>query len=146
MSLSERVIFNLLYNPRSVVAALSNNQLADYWTSSGPYDEIYYYIEKNVADVRDDLVFMTAGEGVPARIQEYAASSMNLKTREEIYSAMVVYGFLSYENGKVFIPNQELMHQFIDILKRNLLWGMCISWQGHLNVCWKQLWLVTQKL
>lgn len=107
-----------VYNPRSVVAALSNNQLADYWTSSGPYDEIYYYIEKNVADVRDDLVFMTAGEGVSARIQEYAASSMNLKTREEIYSAMVVYGFLSYENGKVFIPNQELMHQFIDMLKK----------------------------
>lgn len=27
-----------LYNPRSVVCALANNQLANYWTSSGPYD------------------------------------------------------------------------------------------------------------
>lgn len=107
-----------VYNPRSVVAALSNNQLADYWTSSGPYDEIFYYIEKNVADVREDLVFMTAGEGVSAKVQEYAASSMNLKTRDEIFSAMVVYGFLSYENGNVFIPNQELMNQFVGMLKK----------------------------
>ena len=33
-----------LYNPRSVVMALRFNQLSNYWTSSGPYDEIFYYI------------------------------------------------------------------------------------------------------
>ena len=31
-----------LYNPRSVVMALRFNQLSNYWTSSGPYDEIFY--------------------------------------------------------------------------------------------------------
>lgn len=29
-----------LYNPRSVVLALTDNQLRNYWTSSGPYDEV----------------------------------------------------------------------------------------------------------
>lgn len=58
-----------LYNPRSVVGALGNNQLGSYWTSSGPYDEIY--------------------------------------------SAMVVYGFLSYAGGYVSIPNKELMDKFV---------------------------------
>ena len=29
-----------IYNPRSVVLALSNNNLGNYWTNSGPYDEI----------------------------------------------------------------------------------------------------------
>ena len=70
-----------LYNPRSVVIALSNNNLGNYWTSSGPYDEIYYYISNNVADVRDDLALMIAGESVPVRIYEYAATSQNLKTK-----------------------------------------------------------------
>ena len=28
-----------IYNPRSVVLALSNNNLGNYWTNSGPYDE-----------------------------------------------------------------------------------------------------------
>ncbi len=32
-----------VYNPRSVVASLTNNNLGNYWTSAGPYDEIYYY-------------------------------------------------------------------------------------------------------
>ncbi len=32
-----------VYNPRSVAASLTNNNLGNYWTSAGPYDEIYYY-------------------------------------------------------------------------------------------------------
>lgn len=112
-----------IYNPRSVVAALSNNNLMGYWTSSGPYDEIYYYIEKNVSDVRDDLAIMMGGEAVSVRIQEYAASSMDLQTKDEIFSAMVVYGFLSYEDGKVSIPNRELMNQFEDMVQKETSLG-----------------------
>jgi hypothetical protein len=105
-----------VYNPRSVVASLVNNNLGNYWTSAGPYDEIYYYVQHNVAAVRDELALMTAGIPVPAKVREYAASSMNLVTKDEIFSAMVVYGFLSYENGCVRIPNKELMDKFSDML------------------------------
>ncbi len=68
--------------------------------------------------MRDDLALMISGIPVQARIQEYAATSMNLKTRDEIYSAMVVYGFLSYDNGKVSIPNKELMEHFEEMLQK----------------------------
>lgn len=107
-----------LYNPRSVVMSLSNNNLGNYWISSGPYDEIYYYIEHNVDAVRDDLARMVSGIPVSVKIREYAATSQELKTKEEIFSAMLVYGFLSYENGKVSIPNKELEDKFTEMLKR----------------------------
>ncbi len=45
-----------LYNPRSVVCALRDNQLANYWTSSGTYDSIFNYIKGNIADVRNDIL------------------------------------------------------------------------------------------
>lgn len=112
-----------VYNPRSVVAALSNNNLGNYWTSSGPYDEIYYYVERNIGDVREDLALMISGISVSARIREYAATSMRLQTRDEIFSAMVVYGFLSYEKGKVSIPNKELMDKFADMLRKEQSFG-----------------------
>ena len=85
-----------IYNPRSVVLALSNNNLGNYWTNSGPYDEIYYYVKHDIDGVRDDLALMAAGESVPANVQEYSATSMNLTNKDEIFSAMVVYGLLSY--------------------------------------------------
>ncbi|WP_288174402.1 AAA family ATPase [Sporofaciens musculi] len=107
-----------LYNPRSVVCALTDNQLKSYWTGSGPYEECYYYIKNNVKDIRDDLVLMVSGEGVKARIQEYAATAARLDTKDQIYSAMVVYGLLTYEDGsgRVFIPNKELMDRFDELL------------------------------
>ena len=107
-----------LYNPRSIVVALENNQLGSYWTSAGPYDEIFYYIEHNIADIRDALALLISGETVKADVQEYAATAMKLTTRDEIFSAMVVYGFLSCNQGRVSIPNRELMLRFSEMLKR----------------------------
>ena len=112
-----------LYNPRSVVMALTNNNLGNYWTSAGPYDEIFYYIANDVAEVRDDLALMVAGESIPVKIREYAATSQNLKTKEEIFSAMIVYGFLTCEKGRVFIPNKELMDKFADMLMKETSLG-----------------------
>lgn len=109
---------NHVYNPRSIVAALTNNNLGNYWTSSGPYDEIYYYINHNTDAVRDSLALMVSGIPVRANVREYAATAMNLTDRDEIFSAMTVYGFLSYEKGHVRIPNRELMERFDDMLQK----------------------------
>ena len=76
-----------------------------------------------MAAVRDDLAVMITGTAVPVKIREYAATSQNLQTKEEIFSAMVVYGFLSYENGKVSIPNKELMDKFVDMIQKETSLG-----------------------
>lgn len=107
-----------VYNPRSVVLALENNNLGNYWTSSGPYDELFYYIGADVDSVKDDVGLLLSGIPVPAKVREYAASSMELRTRDEIFSAMVVYGFLNYENGCVSIPNKELMDKFAEMAQK----------------------------
>lgn len=112
-ALGERV-----YNPRSIVCALTDNQLRNYWTSSGSYDSIFAYIRDNVADIRDDLALLFAGERIQADICEYAATSMRLETKDEIYSAMVVYGLLTYEGGAVAIPNKELADSFASMMKK----------------------------
>ena len=107
-----------LYNPRSVVGALSFNQLGSYWTSSGPYDEIYFYVKNDVDNIKNDIGEMMTGTPILANVQEYASTSTEVRTKDEIYSAMVVYGFLSYYNGYIFIPNKELMDQFANMVRQ----------------------------
>ena len=51
-------------------------------------------------------------------MENYAASSMSLTTKDEIFSAMVVYGFLTYYDGCVSIPNHELMLKFQKLLAK----------------------------
>lgn len=101
-----------VYNPFSVVQALSNNNLRSYWADSGPFDEICHFVSCNVAAVQDDIAKLAAGIPVPAQTDKYAASSMELTTKDEIFSAMVTYGFLSSDDGYVSIPNKELMQKF----------------------------------
>ncbi len=38
---------------------------------------------------------------------------------DQIYSAMVVYGLLTYEDGAVSVPNRELMDKFDELLLTN---------------------------
>ena len=42
-----------------------------------------------------------------------------MKTKDEIFSAMVVYGFLNYSKGYISIPNKELMDKFDELLLSN---------------------------
>lgn len=105
-----------LYNPRSVICALNNNEVSNYWTSSGPYDEVFYYIRNGISDVKEDIAFMVSGECVSVKAREYAATAPELNTKNQIYSAMIVYGLLTYHNGQASIPNKELMDKFDELL------------------------------
>lgn len=102
-----------IYNPRSVVKALQNGRCRSYWTRTGKLDEVLFYLKYNLSDVRNDAVKMV--NGIPIRIKikkEYSAGQGAPRNRKEIYSAMIVYGFLSYHNGMLRIPNKELMEEF----------------------------------
>ena len=68
--------------------------------------------------MQDDLAILFAGECIPSDIQEYAATAMQLDTKDEIYSALVVYGLLTYKEGLVSIPNHELMDSFASMMKK----------------------------
>ena len=101
-----------IYNPRSIVRALNDNKIGNYWTETGPFNEVINCIQNNIDAVREDIVRMVAGEAIEADIQEYAANQMKMTSRNEILSAMVVYGFLSCKGNLVCIPNKELMEKF----------------------------------
>lgn len=108
-----------LFNPRSVNAALTDGVCLNYWTETGPMNEIAEYIEYNTEAVREDVVKMIAGIPVEVDLQGYSAMEPQLNTRDEILSAMVVFGFLSYHDGLLRIPNHELMEKFQRVLSRD---------------------------
>ena len=82
-------------------------------------DEISYYIENNVEEVRNDIVQMASGIPVDIHLEGYSAEQIKLNTRDEILSAMSVYGFLSYYDETLTIPNKELRMKFDYALKNH---------------------------
>ncbi|MBO5277890.1 MAG: AAA family ATPase [Lachnospiraceae bacterium] len=107
-----------LFNPRSVSKALMRGKCLNYWTESGPMNEVADCIEHNVDAVREDIVKMVAGIPVAVKLMGYSVAELQLDTRDEILSAMVVYGFLTYYDGMLRIPNRELMEKYQGVLAR----------------------------
>ena len=102
-----------LYNPRSVVCALEDETCQSYWTRTGRMDEVLFFLKYNMGEVRDDVIQMV--NDTPVRIdikKEYYAGQENPVNKKDIYSAMIIYGFLSYHEGELSIPNKELMLEF----------------------------------
>ncbi|BCZ48990.1 hypothetical protein psyc5s11_50570 [Clostridium gelidum] len=107
-----------IYNPRSVSIALNRGYCESYWTSTGAMDEVKQFLEYNTLEVREDVIEMVAGNEIDITIdEEFRAGQKAPKTKEEIYSAMIILGFLSYHNGYLKIPNKELMMEFEKSLK-----------------------------
>ena len=107
-----------IYNPRSVVKALQSKKCKSYWTNTGAMDEVEEYLKYNTLEIRDDVIEMVAGQEIDITIEEeFRAGQGTPTTKKEIYSAMIVLGFLAYYDGYLKIPNKELMKEFQKALK-----------------------------
>ncbi len=106
-----------IYNPNSVVLALSEDQVGNYWSKGGEYDELKDYVLNDIDGVKEAVMMLVAGEPVEADVSEYASTARELRYRNEILSVMVVYGYLNYYEGCVRIPNKELMVEFERIIQ-----------------------------
>jgi len=106
-----------IYNPNSVVFALTQGKIRNYWPKAGEYEELKDYVLNDIDGVREAVMLLAAGETVKANISEYATTAPVLKRRDEILSAMTVYGYLNYYDGCVRIPNRELREEFDRIIQ-----------------------------
>ena len=75
-------------------------------------NEVRDLIRHNVQDLREDVIRMVGGETLPIRLTGFSVEKESVSTKDEILSAMVVYGFLNYFDGQLRIPNHELLLKF----------------------------------
>lgn len=101
-----------MLNPNSVARALLDKRCKSYWAETGPMDEIRDMIRHNVQDLREDIIRMAGGETLTLSLSGFSVEKEKVSTKDEIFSAMVAYGILSYFNGQLCIPNHELMLKF----------------------------------
>ena len=105
-----------MFNPESVACALLDGKCESNWTGTGPMNEVRDIIRHNVQELREDVIRMVGGETLDIQLSGFDVEKEKVSTKDEILSAMVVYGFLSYCGGHLRIPNHELMLKFASAL------------------------------
>ncbi|KAL6589942.1 hypothetical protein U3516DRAFT_652417 [Neocallimastix sp. 'constans'] len=114
-----------IFNTWSVINALENSSIRSYWTDTGRFDEILHVINFDINGVKKEIIKLIKGNEISINLKKYGTEELlNEKTKnenndamkEDIYSKMVTFGYLTYYEGKLSIPNNELKERFIDVL------------------------------
>ncbi|KAG4091459.1 hypothetical protein H8356DRAFT_604864 [Neocallimastix lanati (nom. inval.)] len=127
-----------IFNSWSVYHALQNNRIENYWIQTGRFNEVVDSIDFKIHGVKNDILDLIKGDDISIELEKYGVEDLlkdtetndsqektkkdndedNINKKKQLYSKMVTYGFLTYCNGKISIPNKELQEEFIKILKK----------------------------
>ncbi|KAG4086204.1 hypothetical protein H8356DRAFT_1373450 [Neocallimastix lanati (nom. inval.)] len=133
-----------IFNPLSITSALMNNEIRNYWTKTGNFYEVKNHINFNINGVKEEFLKLILHEKIKIKLRGYGADNKHIRyknknikrndqeknnneeMKNEMYSSMVVYGFLTYDIKKeeVFIPNVELFEKFDEVFKNNNDFGI----------------------
>lgn len=111
-----------IYNPKSVTEALSEGVCKDYWSKTGGFTELEEYITMNFDGLRDDITSLLSDERIPLNVVGFSNDLESFHDKDEVLTALVHLGYLTYRKGYVYIPNRELREEFSATVMR-LNWG-----------------------
>lgn len=106
--------FKHIYNPKSVVAAMSCQDFSSYWTSTETYDALKIYMDMDFDGLRSDIVTMLGGGHVKVNTRSFQNDMHNFKTKDDVLTLLIHLGYLAYdsETKETFIPNKEIIEEF----------------------------------
>lgn len=108
-----------VYNPNSIVEAISRRRLDSYWTQTETYDSLRVYIDMNYDGLKDGIVEMLGGKSCRVNTRGFQNDMTSVTCRDDIYTLLVHLGYLSYnaDTKSVFIPNEEIREEFISAIQ-----------------------------
>lgn len=108
-----------IYSPNSIVQAIKNGEIGNYWTETETYESLKLYIDMDEDGLKETVIQMLGGARCPVDIGTFQNDMTNIKSRDDILTLLVHLGYLGYDaqEKSVFIPNQEVHQEFIRAVK-----------------------------
>lgn len=106
-----------IYNPKSVVEALTRGKFGNYWTSTETYEALKIYIQMNFDGLREKVIDMIAGEKVEINIGKFQNDMTTFNSADDVLTLLIHLGYLTYNDGRVWIPNSEVQQEFINSIE-----------------------------
>lgn len=112
-----------IYNPRSVVEAISRKKFEGYWTNTETYESLKGYITANFDGLKDMAIELLTGKKIAADVSTFQNDMSNMQCADDVLALLVHLGYLAYdaECEEVYIPNEEIRKEFARTIK-NTSW------------------------
>ena len=117
-----------MFNPNSVMQAVSRRRCRSYWASTGAFETVANYIRLNYEGLKDDIVKMLAGERAKVDPTGFNNDMSDIQSRDDVLTVLIHLGYLSYNwrKDECWIPNREVAGEMVNAVKAN-------NWQPVVN-------------
>lgn len=107
-----------IYNPESIVEAITRGRFGNYWNVTSTYRVIVDRIRGNFGGSRDDIVRMISGEEVDVIVTTFMNTITDFATKDDLFTYLIHLGYLAYDmdNGTCRIPNEEIRQEWINAI------------------------------
>ena len=110
-----------IFNPNSVMKAVSNKWCSSYWASTGAYDTVSQYIRMNFEGLKDDIIQMLGGGRCKVDPTGFQNDMSVIRSKSDVLTVLIHLGYLAFDRTKseCYIPNYEVSGEMVNAVKSN---------------------------
>lgn len=112
-----------VYSPLSVVQAMRNGIVDNYWNKTETYEALAEYIRMDFDGLKSTVALLMDGGRVSVSLKAYQNDMATFHGRDDVLALLIHLGYLGFEGeespgridserGEVFIPNREVLEEF----------------------------------
>lgn len=115
-----------IYSPKSVVDAMMHHRFSSYWNKTETYEALQVYIDLNEDGLRDAIVKMMGSGRQKIDTGTFQNDMTTFTSADDVMTLLVHLGYLGYdiEKEEVFIPNNEVMREYVNATKKGKEWEL----------------------
>ena len=112
-----------IYNPNSVVSAVSDGKCKSYWSGTSSNEEVVRLINMDFDGVKNDILNLIEGDEVTFSCANFQNDMVTLKDKNDVFSLLVCLGYLGCSETKnqfrkvAYVPNTEIKAVLMDIVR-----------------------------
>ena len=120
-----------VYNPYSVMTALSTGKYRSYWKKTSAAETLMTYIDIDQDGLQADIARLIAGEKVEVSTDLFQNDTRSFTCKDDVLTLMIHLGYLTYKEvpgtyhgteenmaGMAWIPNEEVKSEFEQIFRK----------------------------
>lgn len=103
-----------IYNPYSIMKAITMKKFKSYWRLSSAADALEDYISGDYDGLFRAVLELLGGFQIPVDTEGFNNDILSVKNRDDVLTLLIHLGYLAYEeeSGEVRIPNEEIRREF----------------------------------
>lgn len=121
-----------MFNPNSVMQAVTRRRCRSYWASTGAYDTVANYIQMNYEGLKDDVILMLAGGRCKVNPTKFQNDMSIIRSKDDVLTVLIHLGYLSYDwqKSECYIPNKEVGGEMVNAVEDNNWAGVVTALQN----------------